>query len=59
MSSEQYRILSIQTVRIAEEISRTRDICARTLEMLRLPLPSTFLGNKLDPPRVKEDGLSR
>lgn len=59
MASEQSRNLSLQTARMAEEIGRTRDICARTLEMLRRPIPSTFLGSKLDPPRVKEeDSLS-
>lgn len=48
------RNLSIQTALIAEEIGRTRQICARSLELLGLPIPSTFLGNKLDPPRETE-----
>lgn len=52
--AEHFRSLSIQTVRIAEEIERTRDICARSLELLHLPIPDTFLGNKLGPPREKE-----
>ena len=46
--SEHSRSIAIQTARIVEEIERTRRICARTLELLREPLPSTFLGNKID-----------
>jgi hypothetical protein len=52
--SEQSRNLSIQTALIAEEIGRTREICARTLEILHEPFPNTFLGNKLDPLRETE-----
>ncbi|MBR0741115.1 hypothetical protein JQ581_29705 [Bradyrhizobium liaoningense] len=44
--SDYSRKITMQTALIAEEIERTRQICARSLELLRLPLPSTFLGNK-------------
>jgi hypothetical protein len=47
--SEQSRKILVQTAGLAEEIERTKRICARSLEMLRLPIPSTFLGNKIDP----------
>ncbi|MBR1129726.1 hypothetical protein [Bradyrhizobium iriomotense] len=45
----------IQTALIADEIERTRQICARSLELLRLPVPNTFLGNRLGAPPEKEE----
>lgn len=55
MSSAHCEKLYIQTARIAEEIERTRQICARSLELLRTPVPSTFMGNKLDPlPKIED-----
>ena len=54
--SEYSRKIAIQTALITEEIGRTREICARSLELLRQPIPSTFLGNKLYPlPKTEED----
>ena len=53
--SEYSRRIFIETARITEEIERTRQICARTLESLREPFPSTFLGNKIDQPDEKAD----
>jgi len=53
--SEYSRRIFIETACIAEEIERTRQICARTLESLREPFPSTFLGNKIDQPDEKAD----
>jgi hypothetical protein len=47
--SEYSRNISVQTALIVEEIERTRQICARSMELLRLPVPSIFLGNPLDP----------
>ena len=47
--SEQSWKIRVQTAGLAEEIERTRRICAHSLELLRLPIPSTFLGNKFEP----------
>jgi hypothetical protein len=46
---EQRRSIHVHTVLITAEIERTRQICERSLELLRLPIPSTFLGNKIEP----------
>ena len=52
--------ISVQTALIAEEIERTKQIYVRSLELLRMPVPSTFLGKRLDslpeldPPAEKE-----
>ncbi len=51
---ERHHNIWVQTARIAEEIERTRQICAHSLELLRLPIPSTFLGNKQDSLPEKE-----
>lgn len=45
---------NFQSALIAEEIERTREICAHSLALLRLPIPSTFLGDKLHPPPKTE-----
>ena len=55
MPSDQLTNIRLHTIQIAEEIERTRQICAHSLELLRLPIPSTFLGRKLEPPREMEE----
>ncbi|MCP3388542.1 hypothetical protein NLM27_07060 [Bradyrhizobium sp. CCGB12] len=53
--SDYSRKICVQTALIAEEIERTRQICAHSLELLQLPIPSTFLGNRLHPLPKKEE----
>lgn len=57
--SDYSRKISIQTALIIEAIGRTRDICARSLEALRQPIPSTFLGNRIHPPPKAEEDRFR
>lgn len=41
------RILRIpETLRIAKEIERTRDICLASVELLKVTTPDTFLGRE-------------
>lgn len=49
LPSDRRTNLHHQLILVTREIERTRRICERSLELLRLPVPSTFLGKKLEP----------
>jgi hypothetical protein len=48
--AESRQPISIQTAYIAKEIERTREICDRTRELLRVSRVDTFLGRKAEAP---------
>lgn len=55
MPSEYLQNLFNHTARISEEIGRTRELCARSMKLLRMSVPSTFLGRAPEPLRKKDE----